>query len=123
MNFLELFNIIKNEFIKPFTNDLIESSFLENIIVFLNKLLNGVMNLFKETPPTEQIIYIDNVLIADILGLIIFVIVIYFIYQLFKFVFSTLKTFVVELKKEISLTAYLEKKGGRKKIKLWLNQW
>lgn len=116
--FIDLFNIIKNNFTTPLVNDLLDSNFFNNIIIFLNKILNSFFDMFHDAPTSSNIEFINNELIAEVLGVVVLVIFIYIIYLLFKFVFDTLKTIVVEIKKEFTLNAYLEKKGGKKKIKL-----
>lgn len=116
--FLELFNLIKNNFTTPVLNDLLESNFFKNTIIFINQLLNSFFDMFHDSPSSLNIEYINNELLSEVFSIIILIIFILIIYKIFSLIFNTLKTLVEELKKEISLSAYLEKKGGRKKIKL-----
>ena len=116
--FLEIFELIQVNLIDPFINDLTTSGFLNNVISFLNKVLNSFFDMFHDSPNTLNVTYIDINLVSDVMGLILFILFIYLIVSMFSIVFNTFKYFILETKKEISLTAYLDKKGGKKKIKL-----
>lgn len=106
----DLFNISIEYVYTPFLNALNEYNPFSYIYVFLNNLINGVLNMFGNNENTIQIT-INNELIAQLCSTILIILAIYFVIWLFKKVYLLFSDVIDEIDLE------KKKKGA------WRSQW
>jgi len=99
-----IFNLFYTEIRTPMQRALVNSGLVNNSNDFLNKLLNSFFNIFRETP-IENISYINNNSLADIITVIIMImfilVFINLIKEAYKLLFDSFKNmFIIEDKKE-----------------------
>lgn len=106
----DLFNISIEYIYTPFLNALNEYNPFSNIYVFLNNLINGVLNMFGNNDNNIQI-NINNELIAQACATVLIILSIYFVIWLFKKVYLLFSEAIDDIDIE------KKKKGA------WRSQW
>lgn len=106
----DLFNISIEYIYTPFLNALNEYNPFSYIYIFLNNLINGVLNMFGNNENNIQI-EINNNLIAQLCSTILIILAIYFVIWLFK------KIYLLYSEAIESVDIEQKKKGA------WRSQW
>lgn len=106
----DLFNISIEYIYTPFLNALNEYNPFSNIYVFLNNLINGVLNMFGNNDNNIQI-NINNELIAQACTTALIILSIYFVIWLFKKVYLLFSEAIDDIDIE------------KKKKGVWRSQW
>lgn len=106
----DLFNISIEYIYTPFLNALNEYNPFNYIYIFLNNLINGVLNMFGINENTIQV-NINNELIAQACSTLLIILAIYFVIWLFKKIYILFSEAIEEIDLE------KKKKGA------WRSQW
>lgn len=84
--FTNLFQTLASNIQIPIFNALTGVNIIKTIISFLNNILNGLFNIYRQTPVKTD--YITVLLISEIITLIILIIIIVFFVKLIKKAFN-----------------------------------
>lgn len=85
-----ILELIKSNITDPLFNAISSVDFFNNFITFINKLLNGILNLASDRELTS-VEYINLELIADIIGILFFIWFIVLVVGIFSFTFKSLR--------------------------------
>lgn len=85
-----ILELIKSNITDPLFNAISSVDFFNNFIAFINKLLNGILNIASDRDLTN-VEYINLELIADIIGILFFIWFIVLVVGIFSFTFKSLK--------------------------------
>lgn len=107
-SYLNLFNLIISDVSLPINEALNASGLLDSIILFINNLLNNLINFRKENFTFVE--YIDNKLISDILAVVFLIFVINCV---IKLIVSFFKLVSNEDKREKWRSNWKRKKKGK----------
>lgn len=83
-----LFNYIYNDIVTPLRLALINSQLVNNLNVRLNNIVNSIFNLFREVPVDKN--YIDNNALAELVGVVIAIYLIYIILQIARNIYTVI---------------------------------
>lgn len=84
--FMSLFQNLASNIQVPLFNALNSVNIIKTIISFLNNILNGLFNIYRQTPVNTD--YISVLLISEIITLIILIVMIVFFVKLIKKAFN-----------------------------------
>lgn len=84
-----ILNLLKTNVYEPILNALDSSSFGDDLILYINSLINGIFKFFNiENVLSEQL---DYGIIAWSITLLVLILLIIFMINLFKFAFASIK--------------------------------